>query len=393
MAGCESAQLVESFHEEGVEKAAVQRQRAGPWRRVGLAAAVVATVGAAVGTTLRSKPVTPVQRLHKMRDSILKAFSTRALAEAADVTARIGFKWLEVGQEDPSAMSMEAVVETTDEKVDAMTLRLVFAAQEDKGEDLVAQFGKVISGIKDYIELAQGEGAGDMVDSIVSIKADEAYGAVITVLLPLNQEEDEAEKELASALKTPPKFTASLSTGRSIEDMFKHLEDNVAVLPGGIVGHIDAAFYHTLMTAAAEGMDEAGMGGTVEGMAPKLMSPIASYDMKYEFSYRPESGFDELPNFKAAVGMFSAQLASGPPGILEPIAGLADFADGLNSIELTGLPHNYRVLVTFKNCHITPILKNIIVPSDGEEEDGEEEKGEDRRKLQPGGSGSGGGGR
>merc|ERR1712050_102805 len=106
---------------------------------------------------------------------------------------------------------MEAVVETTDEKVDAMTLRLVFAAQEDKGEDLVAQFGKVISGIKDYIELAQGEGAGDMVDSIVSIKADEAYGAVITVLLPLNQEEDEAEKELASALKTPPKFTASLS--------------------------------------------------------------------------------------------------------------------------------------------------------------------------------------
>jgi len=372
MAGYESAQLVESFHEEGVEKVAVQRQRAGPWRRVGLAAAVVATLGAAVGTTLRSKPMTPVQRFHKkMQNSLLNAFSTRALAEAADLTARFSFIFAEVDQEDPSKMSMEAKVETTDEEVASLTVTATFAAQEGKGDDLVAQFKKVVAGLKSYLAAEQGQEAADMVDGIVSVEAGEEDEAVITFTPPPLPESDEEkgqfDKEFVASLKPKPKFTASVSTGRSIKEMYEHLDENIALLPGGVAGHVDAAFAHTLFKAIE---DEVG-GGEFEKEGPNMMQVLgamASISEKLELRYRSGStGFDSLPKLDGLAMSLAMAMGRVPAAILEPTAGLADVADGLKTLEISGLPHNYGLLATFTNFHITPLLKTLIEEAQKEE--------------------------
>merc|ERR1719350_1354923 len=100
----ETAQLVESGNEEGLEEVAAPTQRARPWRRMGLALAATSAIGAVMGTmTLPSnRPIHPLQRLH---GGILKAFSARSLAEAADMKARFDFTFAAEGQEDPDAMS------------------------------------------------------------------------------------------------------------------------------------------------------------------------------------------------------------------------------------------------------------------------------------------------
>merc|ERR1712087_177359 len=190
---------------------------------------------------------------------------------------------------------------------------------------------------------------------------------------------DETKKDWKDALKPPPKFTASLSTGRTIEEMYEHLDENVALLPGGVVGHVDAAFAHTMFQALKDvaqenaGRKDFGEEVHVEGQKVdpvKILTSFASFDMNYEFRYRSEtpSGFDDLPKLDEGVGMFTKEFGSGPRCVLDPIGGLADFADGLKTLEITGLPSKYGLLVTFKNFHITPILKTMAAAPDDQDD-------------------------
>merc|ERR1719203_1091848 len=117
--------------------------------------------------TLRSnQPIHPLQRLHR---GILKAFSARSLAEAADMKARFDFTFAAEGQEDPDAMSMEAVVQKSESDVDHLEFKFVFAAKEGKGDDLVAQFNKIGEATK--AELPEGQ--ADEYDAMIQIKAGE----------------------------------------------------------------------------------------------------------------------------------------------------------------------------------------------------------------------------
>merc|ERR1719445_1980754 len=106
-----------------------------------------------------------------MRKALLQAFSSRALTEAAQLKSRLNFTFAEENQADPSAMSIDATVETSEAKVDALTVKVIFNAQKGKGEDLVQKFNDLVDGIKTLAEAMDGEGSGAVVDQVVTVEA------------------------------------------------------------------------------------------------------------------------------------------------------------------------------------------------------------------------------
>merc|ERR1712051_983067 len=193
------------------------------------------------------------------------------------------------------------------------------------------------------------------------------------------------DEDMEKAFENPPKFTASISMGRTISEMHANIGDSCALLPNGVKGHVDAAFAHT-MFAAAE--DEMGMRRSELTPQFLMMSAMSSITVEHEFRYRagdpPPAFFDSLPSLKEGLEAFAAGLTAPPPhgmpkSILRPVKGLADLADGLKAAEIRGLPHKYEVLLTCKNVHVTPLLKDLIGDlSEAEDgtEDGTEEGAE-----------------
>ena len=263
MAAYESAQLIE----DAPGGVAAPKQKAKPWRKIGLVMAATATIAVATGAmTLRSRTLTPVQRMHRLHKGLMTAFSKRALQEAADLTATFDFTWAEEGQEDPNAMGLVADISEGTSELDHLQISTVFSAKEGKGADLAAQFQKVIDGIVQYLEMMQGAGAGGMVTHMVSVaQVGDEDNVQIIVTPPPPPGEKDAEEELKGALEAKPKFHAELNFGRTIQEMVKNIDDNLAILPHGIKGRVTAAFAHTLFKAVEDEVGGPPMGGRGRG--------------------------------------------------------------------------------------------------------------------------------
>lgn len=358
MAAYESAPLVEEA--PGGDEAL--KQKAKPWRKLGLAMAAAATIAVAIGAmTFRSRKMTPIERMHRLHSGLMRAFSTRALQEAADLTATFGFTWAEEGQEDPDAMGIVADISESTEEHDHLQISITFAAQEGKGADLAAQFQKVIDGIAD-------ENGADVTDVVSVMQVDDEDEVVITVTPP---EPEEAEKEMEEAMQVKPEFHAELHFGRTIDEMFDNIDENIATLPRGIKGEVSAAVAHTLFNALAE-MEGSDPADPQLPAGLMMMSGMSKFETTQEFRYRAGTdAFDNLPTLEDAAMMAGSDLSSGPESIIKPLHGLADLADGVKSIEITGLPNNFEVVMTFTNVHVTPLLKKLIGDIDAAESDGE----------------------
>jgi len=354
----ESADLVESGS-EGLVAAPSQRTR--PWRRIGVAVAATAAIGAVMGTmALRSRPVTLVERLHVVRGGLLKAFSARSLAEAADMKVRMEFLLAEEGQDEDTIdeMSIEAAVMQADDQGETLQIRHVFAAKAGKGEALVAQFKKLLDAVADVAPEAS---------QVVEVEAGGEDEAVVTVTPPEEEKDGEdatgrAEQDFEKAFEdNAPEFTASLSMGRTVAEMYENIKtDNIIMLPKGVKGHVDAALAHAMFTAAEEAA-EARQSDQGKGNV-QIMSALSSAKMTESFRYRAAADMGDVPKLDQVVAMIAGALRGGgiPDPILHAAAGLADLADGLKSAEIVGLPNKYTVSLTCKNVHITPLLKDLI---------------------------------
>merc|ERR1711920_528053 len=160
--------------------------------------------------------------------------------------------------------------------------------------------------------------------------------------------------------------------GRTIDEMFEYIDENLATLPHGIKGQVSAAVAHTLFKAMAE-MEGSGAkygGGNPSGLM--MMSAMSTFETTTEFRYRAGTdAFDQVPNLEDAAMMAGRVLSTGPESIIHPLHGLADLADGVKSIKISGLPNNFEVVATFTNVHVTPLLKKLIGDIDAAEADGE----------------------
>merc|ERR1712051_81585 len=208
-----------------------------------------------------------------------------------------------------------------------------------------------------------GDDAADTVNAIFSVAAGGEDEGVITMVPPPDEDETAAMDDMSEALESPPKFTASLSTGRSFVEMYENAEDNIAMLPQGVSGHLDATFNPALLEAANDlDMPRSLRRKSREALeGAKILEVFKLFEMSYVFRYRAGDdtvkAFDELPNLSEAVEMIAQNVAQIPKSILDPIKDLAGVADGVKSFEITGLPHKYGMLAEFKNFHILPILK------------------------------------
>merc|ERR1712241_1516443 len=198
------------------------------------------------------------------------------------------------------------------------------------------------------------------------MQVDDEDEVVITATPP---EPEEAATDMEEAMQVKPHFHAELQFGRTIDEMFEHIDENLATLPRGIKGKLTAAFAHTLFKAA-----EAEMGGPGDGgpSALMLMGGMANVDTTQELRYRSGTdAFDQLPTLEVAALYAAMMLKSLPEEITEPMHGLADLADGVKSMELSGLPNNFEVVLTFTNVHVTPLMKKLIGDIDAADADGE----------------------
>jgi len=241
---------------------------------------------------------------------------------------------------------------------------------------LVAQFHKILDAMKEDYHGPHPEHFDDM----YQIKAGEEDEVVVKIT-PDHMED--VKEDMEGAFENPPKFTASVSFGRTVSEMHANIGDSCALLPNGVKGHVDAAFAHTMFKAAADGF------GMKRGeLTPQflMMGAMSSIVVEHEFRYRagdpPPAFFGALPSFKQGLEQFAEGLRSGPKRFNQPTAGLADFADGLKAAEMRGLPHKYEVLLTCKNVHVTPLLKDLIgdLNDVDEEAEGEAPAPEDSTK-------------
>jgi len=277
-------------------------------------------------------------------------------------------------------MGLVAEISEGTSELDHLQISTVFAAKEGKGADLAAQFQKVIDGVVQYLEAMQGEGAGGMVTSMVSVaQVGDEDSVVINVTPPPPPGLEDAAEEMDGALEVKPHFHAELNFGRTIHEMFENIDDNLAILPHGIKGHVTASFAHTLFKAVEDEMGgpPMGMGGPPSprglqggGRGPPipdpmmLMGAMSNVNTVQEFRYRSGGkaleAFDQLPSLGAGVKYFASEFAKGPETILAPMHGLADLADGVKSMTVSGLPNNFEIVMSFTNVHVTPLIKEMI---------------------------------
>merc|ERR1711920_71069 len=115
----------------------------------------------------------------------------------------------------------------------------------------------------------------DVTDFVSVMQVDDEDEVVITVTPP---EPEEAEKDMEEAMQVKPHSHAELQFGRTIDEMFEHIDENLATLPHGIKGQVSAAVAHTLFKAMAE-MEGSGAkygGGNTSGLM--MMSAMPTFE-------------------------------------------------------------------------------------------------------------------
>lgn len=378
----ESAHLVES--DFGIDGIAAPTRRAWPLRRIGVLVAATAAIGAVVAAvTSARQPISALKHMQVFHKGLVKAFSARSLAETADFTGKFEFLFAEEGQEDLNGLSMKIFM-AKDEEQEGQEVAIVFEALEGKGEDLVNQLNKVVEAV--------AEGRGDEFKENIRVELGDAEHpdrAVVTITVPegeADEEEEAAETEIGESMQEPPDLTATLTFGRTIKEMYDNADDNIAKLTRGVKLNIDAVFAHSMLTglqdaAKAEGVALPPVMGIDEA---KIMAALSSESYKAEIRYKPdgerfEAAFGHLPNLHQAVQRASAKLKA----LLQPaetlaISGLAEFADGVSSIEYRGLPHGNVLRAEIQHFHPTLLLKEIL---DDAEEGGD--SGEDAEEGAP----------
>merc|ERR1712151_1136477 len=183
----------------------------------------------------------------------------------------------------------------------------------------------------------------------------------ITVLIPPPPEEG-VEQDMEEAFTgEKPTFTASLWTGRTFPEMYEASADNILTLPQGMKGHVDMAFSSKVF----DGL-ELVLPRELWHMRDvlKAIAAVSKLTVVNEIRYRsPEELADatkELPPFDAILEFGRQSAAAMPDNVRNAMKKLSKYADGLDTVELTGLPNNYMVNVKFTNFHLTPVLKSII---------------------------------
>lgn len=377
MAEYSAAQMDESLAEEVL----VAQSAPKPWRRFGLVAAALGTVGAVVGMT-RPRVLTPVQQMHQMAHmshSFLQAFVERALSDTETLTVDMGLTFAEAGVE-PKVMTIEAYLrpaENTAKNPEKPHITVAFNAKADQGKALKDQFQKVLDTGKEHLN-EKSDGAGAALDMVsVSSHEDKVYIRITPPPMGVSKKD---EKRLTQGMEAKPTLKFSVGTGRDFEQMVANIHTCPSTLPGGftisastqlaealfetleqVAGKVDAGHARTIAQAKE-------MLGRVDSRGVKPLEGISSLSSQSTVRYNKEaleaatcdkSGEGERKEQVEGAKMMLQQML--PEGTRKAAAGLAEYADSLHFIRFTGfLPDDYELRVDFTNFKLTPVIKEFL---------------------------------
>jgi len=315
----------------------------------------------------------------------LKAFTARSLADAAKFTGSMDFVFAEEGQTEFEGMGIDVTMKVAEKAAEAEETRrleegedadapspqpvqpkmtVTWLAQEGKGEDLAEQFKQILK----MIVKVYG------VSTDAEVTATEGDKVSIRLSLPPPEEAPLVDAEQGFT----PAFHASLWTGRSFTEMYDKRADNLLTLPKGVKGHGDVAIRSAIFQVFKGEFDEMHAdkenrpnsdhideNGYSQMDLSAVMGVVSSAKVVQDFRYRTAEDLAGaatfLPTFDYAVEQAKDILKHMVPGdILDPLKGLSDLADGLASMEMIDLLHDYMIIVSFTNVHLTPVLTSVL---------------------------------
>jgi len=373
MAAYSTAQMEENLSEEVF----VSQSAPKPWRRFGLVAAALGTVGAVVGMT-RPQVLTPVQQMQQMAHmshSFLQAFVARALQEEKALSVDMGLTLAEEGRE-PNAMTIDAYLRPGQEDETAkgkQELVFAFKAKSDLGDSLKGEFDKMKDEGKKLLK-----DHAQMLEDMVKVSSE---GDIVTIRIDVPPMGNDMQEEAAKGMgAVKPSFKFSIGTGRGFDEMVDKIAEGVCpvTLPGGVKLSVSTQ----LATALFETMEKAASKAKMHGHAEQIgkmkamlgsvegpMEGISSLSSQTTVGYNKEAmeksemcchfpGKEEMSGPMQQVRGGLQKLV--PPPIAKIVEGLAQYSKSLHYIRFTGLPDGYELHVDFVNFKLTPVLKKLL---------------------------------
>jgi len=340
-------------------------KQAPKWRRVGVVAGVVCAIVAAAGVMARPRRLTPMRRMTNGIKSFMKGFSARKLKESEMFEASISGAFQELGGPTPDRMKIHAVMRKATAQYENLEMIITFAALEGKGEALAEQLGEVKKGFVQMFADFESDDEADELDDAVAI-ARQGDTVAATVTFPKYEAWDgEAEaKELVEDgfnQGTAPSFEATLSFGRTFEEMGQHLNESVFTLPRGVAYSFKTAFASKIISGLSEFMayelsDDLGLG---------VLAAFASMSHEFTVTYRKEAlaNLTRGSAFKPIAEDLEILLRDLPGVPVAPMKGLQDVSKGVKSLEFRGLTDDYEVAMDFTRFNPAPMVADIVSDS------------------------------
>jgi len=337
-----------------------QRTRRWAWR-LGITMVVMSAmgmVGHQVLTFQRKRANTPLEHLSWFQDKLMAAFShqamRRALADPVTFRASSEFLLAQEDQGEPSAMGMFVELNpNVANNLHAVQVVATFLAQEGKGALLLKKLQDTWDGVVAVQAAMAPPAQAEMMKQMVEIQAGGTDEVVLTVKLPKEPAEEEAE--LKEALKAhQPRFSANVSFGHTLGEMYADGDSTIVAQVNGFHAVLSTAFANTLFSL---------MCPPHEGAACQLLAGISRYSSSQKIFYTSKDAVDTqmFPSFQGAVTDTGFKLRQNiPPAVLEPLKGIGSLSQGIKSIVAEGLPYDWQVKLTFRHFHPYLVLSAML---------------------------------
>merc|ERR1712228_384434 len=295
------------------------------------------------------------------------------LQEDAEVF-ELGVKgsFLEDGRDGaPDAMTIRAVLSKSDAEYENEAI-LTFQAKDGQGEALKGKLEEIHNGIISFAKVMDGEEAADGVRKCIALSV--ADNLVEVRITPPPEEEESLEEDEAAVddgiAALEPSFTATLTTGRNLKEMFDAMGDSsesLATLPGGVSLELSTHVAAQLIAAVgkASGMRDEDLAGfemlaafhsakehfSLTYKKDELNAALAAAVEKSDFQIPPTAAL------KPALKNSWAQMV--PDSIAQPMHGIEDLSEGVKSFVLRDKKEKMEFNVGFENFLLGSLFKAL----------------------------------
>lgn len=354
MAEYSTAQMDESLTEE----VAVPEAAPKSWRRFGLVAAALGTVGAIFGMT-RPQSLTPVQQMQQMAHashSFMQAVVARALDDTAgDLSVQMGMIFAPKDLEDWTGLSVHAHLRPAGETPEKPFVRVTFMATEGKGQRLKAQLQKTLREAKKYMN-RNLRNPQEVFDQIELSNDGDLVHVTVQQDIPFNPAEMDIET---------PTMELSLKLGASFQEIVDNSHGCDFTLLGGVNVNGSTQLAKAIMDTVGDEL----------GPLPPAAGALAAFDkiasnsvIKYDEAALEKAtcnAKDLRQDFRSFKRM-KRQVRDQAPNVLGPntvkeATKLKRFADHVHSLHVGGvLPNNYEIYAEFENFELTPVIADFL---------------------------------